>query len=91
MFVTRGKYGSVCFRPQEELLNIPAVTGRIVDRVGAGDAFLAVTALCAKRKVPVEIAGLLGNIAGSMAVATVGNKKPINKLDLIRSVESLLK
>ena len=91
MFVTRGSRGSVCWRGEQELAKIPAVAGKVVDRVGAGDAFLAVTALCASRGVPAEVMGLLGNIAGAMTVAVVGNKKPVRKLDLIRSVESLLK
>ena len=91
MFVTRGKHGSICFRPDAEIVSIPAVAGKIVDRVGAGDAFLAVSTLCLRRGVPVEVAGFLGNIAGAMVVATVANKKPVTKLDLVRCVESLLK
>lgn len=91
LFVTRGKYGSMCYRPGQELLTIPAVAGKVVDRVGAGDAFLAITALCAQQNIPADVTGFLGSTAGALSVATVGNKQPITKLGLIRTIESLLK
>jgi sugar/nucleoside kinase (ribokinase family) len=62
-----------------------------VDRVGAGDAFLAVTALCAAQGVPMDITAFLGNVAGAEAVATVGHRKTLDKLSFRRHVESLMK
>lgn len=91
LIVTRGKNGSVYYEAGKDMLNVPAFAGKVVDRVGAGDAFLTVAAMCAAKNVPTDITMFLGSVAGALAVAIVGNKTPIKRLDLIRSVESLLK
>jgi sugar/nucleoside kinase (ribokinase family) len=62
-----------------------------VDRLGAGDAFFAVTAPCVALGTPLEVAGFIGNAAGAQAVATVGNRKPIEAVPLFRYIECLLK
>jgi hypothetical protein len=38
MIVTRGSSGCLCCDPVEGLVNIPAVAGKVVDRIGAGPA-----------------------------------------------------
>ena len=91
LVVTRGKHGSASYNKQAGLLHTPALAGKVVDRVGAGDAFLTVAAMCAAKGVPADLVGFMANVAGAQAVATVGNKKPLTRLDLIRSIESLLK
>jgi len=53
---------------------VPAVADRVVDRMGAGDAFLAVTALLVWAGAPAEVVGLVGNIAGGIKVGKMGNK-----------------
>ena len=47
MVVTRGKNGCLGFSEAEGFVQVPALAGQVVDRIGAGDAFLSVTALCA--------------------------------------------
>jgi sugar/nucleoside kinase (ribokinase family) len=62
-----------------------------VDRVGAGDAFLAVTAPVVAQNAPLEVVGLIGNVAGAGAVATVGHRTPLERVSLSRHIEHLLK
>jgi len=62
-----------------------------VDRVGAGDAFLAVTALAAAQGAPGEMIGFIGNVVGAEAVEIVGNDKAIDKLKIKKCIVSLLK
>ena len=69
----------------------PALAMKVVDRIGAGDAVLALTSLCAVRKVPSEVISLIGNLAGAQAVMIVGNRSAIDRVQLIKSAESLLK
>jgi sugar/nucleoside kinase (ribokinase family) len=59
--------------------------------MGAGDAFLSVTALCAAQNAPIEVAGFIGNVVGAQAVATVGNRRPVERATVVKHVESLLK
>mgnify|MGYP000870268441 CR=1 FL=1 len=63
----------------------------LVDRIGAGDAFLGVTSLCAVQQIPLDILGFIGNVVGSEAVAIVGNRESIEQVPLCRHIEHLLK
>ncbi|AMV25609.1 Bifunctional protein HldE [Gemmata sp. SH-PL17] len=89
--VTRGARGCLCYSPTDGFTEVPAFAGKIVDRVGAGDAFLTLAAPCVVQGAPVEVAGFLGNVAGAQAVATVCNRSPIERDSLVRYVRHLLK
>ena len=89
--VTRGSKGCSVYRTGEEHLVVPAFASQVVDRVGAGDAFLAITSLCAAQDAPMEVLGFIGNVVGAQAVATVGNKTLIERIPLSRHIEHLLK
>jgi rfaE bifunctional protein kinase chain/domain/rfaE bifunctional protein nucleotidyltransferase chain/domain len=91
LVVTRGKNGCLCRNAEEGLIQIPAVAGKVVDRIGAGDAFLSVSALLAAQGAPMDIVGFAGNAAGALAVATVANREPIARLAYCKQIESLLK
>lgn len=91
VMVTRGKYGSLGYSPQEGFIEVPAFANQVVDRMGAGDAFLALTALCAVQKVPLELIGFIGNVVGAEAVATVGHRSYVERVALYKHMESLLK
>ena len=89
--VTRGSHGCLCYDQEIGFCEAPALATRVVDRVGAGDAFFAITSLCAVQNAPIEILAFLGNIAGAEAVAIVGNRESLERLSLCQHVESLLK
>ena len=87
----RGGHGCLGYGRGEGLHEAPALATKVVDRSGATDAFLAITALCAFQRAPLEVLCFLGNVAGAEAVATVGNREPISRLPLRRHVEALFK
>lgn len=89
--VTRGKRGCLCHNRDTGFHEAPALATQVVDRVGAGDAFLAITSLCAAQAAPMEVLAFLGNAAGAEAVATVGNRETLEQLPFSRHVETLLK
>lgn len=89
--VTRGSRGCLAYGKEEGFLEVPAFATKIVDRIGAGDAFLAITSLCAAQKTPLEVLAFIGNVVGSEAVAIVGNRESIEQVPLFRHIEHLLK
>lgn len=89
--VTRGKKGCSTYRATEGHVDVPAFASNVVDRIGAGDAFLSITSLCAAQDAPMEVLGFIGNVVGAQAVATVGNKNSIERIPLARHIEHLLK
>jgi bifunctional ADP-heptose synthase (sugar kinase/adenylyltransferase) len=91
MIVTRGKYGCLGYSAEEGFCQSPALAGQVIDRMGAGDAFLSVTALCVAQGAPTEVVGFIGNAVGAQAVATVGHRTSLSRVGLIRQIESLLK
>ncbi len=91
IMVTKGKKGTLFYRRGEGMSSCPSLAFRIVDRTGAGDAVLAMTALCAARGVPSALIGFLGNIAGAQAVATMGNSVSLDRVGILKSAEAFLK
>jgi bifunctional ADP-heptose synthase (sugar kinase/adenylyltransferase) len=90
MLVTRGGQGCLYYQRGEGFCDLPALTAHVVDRVGAGDAVLAVTALCATQGAPAELVGVIGNAVGAQAVGTVGNSAAVDPELLLRDLAALL-
>ena len=90
MMVTRGRSGSLCYHVRDGFVTVPSFTARIVDRIGAGDALLAVASLCAAKDVPMELTGFIGNAVGARAVETVGNRSVVTPDDLSQQINELL-
>jgi sugar/nucleoside kinase (ribokinase family) len=89
--VTRGNKGCLGWSAADGFVEVPALAGKVVDRVGAGDAFLAVTAPCVAQDAPAEVVGFIGNVVGAQAVATVCNRSAVERVSLVRHIEHLLK
>lgn len=91
MLITRGKQGCLAWSADEGFFDVPAFTGHIVDRVGAGDAVLSVVSLLARLGAPMEMVGVMANIAGAQAVGTMSNRTSMDKTAMVKHLISLLK
>ena len=89
--VTRGIKGIYCFSKNEKEQNIPAFISNAIDRVGAGDSFLALSSLCKAKKYSLLLSGFIGSIAAALNVQSVGNKEHIRKEALSKFIIRLLK
>lgn len=83
--VTLGRGGAIG-RDRSDTFTMPAYTERVVDTMGAGDAFFAVTACMAEELTIPELLRV-GNAAGALKAQSVG-QKAINKDDLRRFLDS---
>jgi bifunctional ADP-heptose synthase (sugar kinase/adenylyltransferase) len=72
-------------------VHVPAFAQTVKDRVGAGDALFAVTALLFATDTPSDITGLFGNLAGAALVGELGNRSHISAANLMRHASALLK
>ncbi|MBI4237633.1 MAG: adenylyltransferase/cytidyltransferase family protein [Deltaproteobacteria bacterium] len=88
--ITHGYQGCVIYSPTEGVCRVPALTNTVVDTLGAGDAFLAISSLCATHNLPAAQLGLIGNAAGAMHVGEVGNRAAVEKVGLLKFLHSLL-
>jgi bifunctional ADP-heptose synthase (sugar kinase/adenylyltransferase) len=91
IIITTGHRGAVAYSAEEGFTRIPVFSTEVVDRIGAGDAFSAITGPCVLRGLPMATAGFVGNAVGAMQVLTVGNRTAIDPTALFKYVVTLLK
>ncbi len=89
--VTRGSSGCVVHDREKGICEVPAFAIRVVDRVGAGDAVLGLTAPCAATDVPQEALGFIANVVGAEACTIMGHRSSIEPTGLFRHITSLMK
>jgi rfaE bifunctional protein kinase chain/domain len=89
--VTRGKNGCLTWDAQSGRNHLPAVAAKVVDRVGAGDTFLSVMTPLLAAGASAEVAAFAASVAGAEAVATVGHRRYLDSLSLLKHATTLLK
>ena len=90
--VTMGTAGMRIFdRQTGEHVHVPALSTKVVDRIGAGDAFLALASLCVGAGLPVDLSGFVGSTAAAIDVQIVCNRDPVTSSGLYRYITTLLK
>jgi rfaE bifunctional protein nucleotidyltransferase chain/domain len=89
--VTRGINGVFCFSTPETLQHIPALITNTVDRIGAGDSFLALSSLCMAKGYPMLLSGFLGSLAAGMSTQMIGNQEAIKKVPLTKFLIRMMK
>jgi bifunctional ADP-heptose synthase (sugar kinase/adenylyltransferase) len=72
-------------------LVIPSFAPNVVDAVGAGDAFLSLSAPLVLLGAPMEVAGFVGNAAGGITCGYFGNKYSVTKPNLYDLMDNIIK
>lgn len=91
VIATRGSSGSLSYSKKSGFHETPAFSYRIIDAIGAGDAFFAFIAPCFKVGMPQDLVSFIGNVAGSLAVQIICNRESVKSVDLIKFITRLLK
>lgn len=91
LIITHGKHGCISYDAAIGTHRIPAFTNTVVDTVGAGDAFLAVTSPLAAAGGDMDLIGFIGNAVGAMKVGIVGHRSSIEKVPLVKFITAMLK
>jgi sugar/nucleoside kinase (ribokinase family) len=91
IIITQGKHGCVTYERGGIVHTIPAFTDNVIDTVGAGDAFLSVTAPLVAAGGLMHRIGFIGNVAGALKVQIVGHRRSIDKPSVIKAITGLLR
>ena len=92
LIVTRGSQGSILYNKKNKKFNFcGAYAKTAVDKIGAGDAMLSIIALCLKCGFDRDLALVTASLAAAQSVETIGNKESINKTQILKSLENILK
>jgi rfaE bifunctional protein kinase chain/domain/rfaE bifunctional protein nucleotidyltransferase chain/domain len=92
MAVTQGVKGLLAIdKKSAEPHHVPALASKVVDRVGAGDAFLALASICLASGLPPKLASFVGAAAAALDVQFVGNRRTVEREALLQYISVLLK
>ncbi len=89
LIITRSKDGCLGY-DGKQFYKCPSFADKTVDKMGAGDAFLVLSAPLAKNNVSLDMLAFVGNAVGSLAINIIGNKSPITKKDLYEFINYIL-
>ncbi|NGX34823.1 MAG: Bifunctional protein HldE [Candidatus Anoxychlamydiales bacterium] len=90
--VTLGVKGSYCFSSIDNISEIvPAFATNTVDRVGAGDSFFSLAALCMAKGYSSILSTFIGSIAAAIDVNIIGNKEHIKKEGFLKFLVRMLR
>lgn len=90
VMATQGKSGTSLFTRHKGVFHCPALATTVLERIGAGDAVLALSSVATAAGLAPEIVSVLGNLAGAQMVAVMGNSASIRKSRLVESARQLL-
>lgn len=82
--VTMSERGIAVLWPEQQE-HFPAVVRQVFDVSGAGDTVIALLALCATCRLPVNLAARLANLAAGIIVGKIGTV-PVTKIDLLAAL-----
>ncbi len=91
IIVTQGKNGVFMFDNKNKLIKCPAFAKKVIDKVGSGDALLSIVSMFLKLKSDKHLSLLASSLAAAQSVETIGNSLKLSKLNLIKSINYILK
>jgi len=89
--ITRGVNGVVCYTSDGSDFSVPALATSNIDRIGAGDSYLSLAAMCCAKKYPPILCAFIGSLAAAISVQMIGNQEPVKKDALCKFAIRLLK
>lgn len=87
VIITKGNQGAVGY-DKGSFYHEKCMTDKVIDTMGAGDAFLCVTSPFAKAGFPMQDLLQIGNAAGAIKVGIVGHQQSVTKDSLKVMLES---
>jgi rfaE bifunctional protein kinase chain/domain/rfaE bifunctional protein nucleotidyltransferase chain/domain len=86
LVVTQGDSGVTLFNlGKNTFYQCPAFAGKVVDKIGSGDAMLALISCALKRDFDADLSLFIGSLAAAQSVESIGNSSAVNKIQLIKT------
>ena len=71
--------------------NCPAFANKVADKVGTGDAMLALLAISIYKKLNINFCMFLSAIAAAFNIQSMANSSPLKKTSITKAIQSYLK
>ena len=89
--VTQGREGAFLIKNNKNPERSPGFATQIIDKIGSGDALLALLSVCLHSNLDEKLSLFIGSLAAAQSVETVGNSVPVSKRKLLKTISHLLK
>jgi len=89
--VTEGKNGAFVINGNKTPLTCPGFATEVVDKIGSGDALLALLSVSLYNNFDEGLALFIGSLAAAQSVESIGNSKPVSKAKLLKTISHILK
>ena len=89
--VTKGREGAFLLNGNKLPVNCPGFAIEVVDKIGSGDALLALLSVSLYSKIEDDLSLFIASIAAAQSVESIGNSKPVSKAKLLKTISHLLK
>ena len=90
--VTKGTDGAILYNTTKDIfVDCPAFASKIIDKVGSGDAMLALVSASLRAGYDERLSLLVGSLAAAQSVETIGNSKSVSKDLILRTIHHALK
>ena len=89
--VTRGRAGAFLLKDRKPPVICPGFATQVVDKIGSGDALLALLSVCLYSNFDENLSLFIGSLAAAQSVETIGNSKSVNKILLLKTISHFLK
>jgi bifunctional ADP-heptose synthase (sugar kinase/adenylyltransferase) len=89
--VTRGKNGAFLINGDAAPERSPGFAAQVIDKVGSGDALLALLSVCLYSNFDEKLSLFIGSLAAAQSVETIGNSVPVSKSKLLKTISHFLK
>ena len=92
LVVTQGSSGATLYVSDDnKYYHCPAFANKVVDKIGSGDAMLALLSCALKIGMDPNLALFIGSLAAAQSVETIGNSAPVNKIQLLKTFSHAIK
>ena len=88
LIVTQGNKGALLYNSKKDsFFNCPAFANKVVDKIGSGDAFLALASLSIHDNYDELLSLYLGSLAACQSVESIGNSQKVNKNLVLKAIK----
>jgi rfaE bifunctional protein kinase chain/domain/rfaE bifunctional protein nucleotidyltransferase chain/domain len=89
--VTKGREGAFLLNGKKLPVNCPGFAIEVVDKIGSGDALLALLSVSLYSKIEEDLSLFIASIAAAQSVESIGNSSPVSKVKLLKTISHFLK
>jgi sugar/nucleoside kinase (ribokinase family) len=89
--ITKGISGSILFDYKLNKYSCPSFNSKPIDKIGAGDAMLAILSVLLKNKFNPLTSLFIASLLSSIVVNNMGNSYAASRIEIERNLEFLLK